>query len=143
MNIPQPEQVIVFRLAGELFALDVTNIQEILPTTPCRSLPDTADHVQGLMTFRGQVISLMNLGALLNLSPATIEGNTIILGLDTRCIGLMVDSVDEVVSGDIKFEELPHEGFTVDRRYVQGLFTHKEKIVVVLKSSEILSNLEV
>jgi len=64
MSVALPEQIIVFHLDGELYAIDVSNVQEILPTEPCRSLPDSADFVQGLMTFRGQIIPLLNLGIL-------------------------------------------------------------------------------
>jgi purine-binding chemotaxis protein CheW len=103
------QQLVVFSLHGEQYALPITAVREIIRYRRPRSLGTGSNVVQGVINLRGRVIPICDLSSRLG-EILDIRDDSRILIIDTSdgVIGLIVDTVDEVmlVTGE-QVEDLP------------------------------------
>ena len=92
------ETWVEFRLGGELFALPVAQVREILRVRDVTPVPHPPFPVIGVINLRGRVVPLLDLRARLALpTPAPDDESRIVLvESQTRRIGLLVDAVERV-----------------------------------------------
>ena len=95
------------RLAGDIYALDVDCVLEVLEPSALSPLPGTAPIVLGLRNLRGRILPVFDLGELLGvgagrrIDPA--ERYVVVAADGARIVGLAVDDVTDVLplSGDV------------------------------------------
>jgi purine-binding chemotaxis protein CheW len=90
-------QIVVFSLRGEHYALPIADVSEIIRYTPPRSISSDAPWVRGIISLRGRIIPVFDLGARLGLAAAGEPEKIIVIESDNGHIGVMVDQVDEVL----------------------------------------------
>lgn len=96
---PAAREVLSFRLDGQEYGIDILAVQEIRGYVEPTRLAQAAPHVLGVMELRGEVLPIVDLRLLLDLpAPFTGETVTIVLRLQGRALGLVVDAVSEVRS---------------------------------------------
>ena len=103
------QQLVVFSMHGEQYALPITGIREIIRYRRPRSVGGSGGIVQGVINLRGQVIPICDLSSRLG-QMLDIHDDSRILIIDTTdgVIGLIVDTVDEVMLiGADQIEDLP------------------------------------
>ncbi len=88
---------VVFRLAGESFAIDVMQVREILPMSPVVPVPGAAEAVLGVIQWRDSIVTVVSVNARLGLPRAELASRIIITEHGPTIIGLAVDDVVEVV----------------------------------------------
>jgi len=103
------QQLVVFSMHGEHYALPIVAIREIIRYQPPRAIGSISSLMQGVINLRGRVLPVCDLSSELG-AMLEIDDNTRILVVDTdgSVVGLIVDSVDEVLdvtAGQI--EDLP------------------------------------
>ena len=110
--------------------MDVTNV------------PQTPDYMKGVINLRGKVIPVIDLRLKFSMpeEEQTSETCTIVVEVDSASIGLIVDSVSEVmeISGD-EIEDAPQFGQGIDTNFIMGLGKTKENIVILLDIAKVLS----
>ncbi len=91
------ERHVVFRAAGERFALPLSAVREVVvPQPPFARVPRASEAVRGVMNLRGRVVAVVELAQLLGCPPdalAPAQGHVLILDRDRRGLGLLVSSV--------------------------------------------------
>jgi len=97
-----PAQAAVFHVGRYVCALHISRIQEInknLLLTPVHEAPD---YVRGIINLRGNIVTVIDLRRKLGLEPITIQASTrnVIVKVDREMVGLLVDSVDDIVEID-------------------------------------------
>nr|WP_321497810.1 chemotaxis protein CheW [uncultured Methanolobus sp.] len=92
-------QVVVFQLAGEEFGMDIMSVKEIIRIPELVQIPQSPDYVEGVVNIRGDIIVAVNIANRLNLQTKEQDHNSriIITELDDITVGIMVDSVSEVL----------------------------------------------
>jgi purine-binding chemotaxis protein CheW len=110
--------VLIFRLAQELYAIELEEVAETLPFERCTPVPGSAPHFLGMINLRGELRPVLNLGRLLGLSEDRPEdsGFVLVLRQPGREIGLKVDRIEDLRA--IRSEELSAPG---QSRYVKGI----------------------
>jgi purine-binding chemotaxis protein CheW len=113
-----------FLLAGELFAVEVEDVQEVLMAQPLTPVPLAPDHVVGLLNLRGQIISAIDLRRRLHFAPREpgMASKLLVLNGAAGHFSVVVDDVHDVL-------ELPYERWrpapeTLDARhrdFVRGI----------------------
>lgn len=85
-------------LAGDVYALPLSSIREILMPQPVTEVPRAPDVVLGIFSVRGRVTTLIDLRRRLGLPQQAITGRSRVLLVDggQETIGLLVDSVSQV-----------------------------------------------
>lgn len=97
-------EVAVFQIAGEEFALDIEDVQEIIRYTQITNIPEAPEFVDGVINLRGVVIPIVSLPERLDFEKVITPKSKILVStiLDEK-IGLLVDDVNEVMFIDNKY----------------------------------------
>ncbi len=94
-----PFELACFELAGALYALDVTQILEIVRVPALVPLPQAPDLIEGVVDLRGVVLPIVDLGRALGGAPVEDPAARVaVLQLDDLVFGLRVGSGSEVLS---------------------------------------------
>ena len=137
-------QLTAFKVGDEEYVVDILRIREIirpLPVTPVRRGPR---FVEGVISLRGSVIPVVDMRRRFGLPPLESDSSkrrVIILVIDGRVLGLIVDSVTEVVRVP-KTSIRPAPGFLdADRApYFMGVCHHKERILILLNVRNVVES---
>lgn len=124
-------QVVIFSYQNKFYAVPSDNVEEITVDVKWTDVPKTTDWLLGLINLRGNIISLLDFGKLLNVeediqdSEELCYNNTIIITTDKNRVALAVDKVQEVV--DIDESEIQLSDFQDD--VIKGVYTRNESVI--------------
>ena len=95
-----------FRLGSEEYAIDILKVQEIRGYEPSTRMVGTADFVKGVLNLRGVIVPIIDLRMKFGMPEAHYNALTvtIILKLDRRVVGVVVDAVSDVI--DLEPEQI-------------------------------------
>jgi purine-binding chemotaxis protein CheW len=123
-NHTVPTEFVTFTVAGQSFCLEITNIREIRRWVPVTALPHAASDVLGVMNLRGTVIPIFDLAARfgLGLSEPSPRNVVIIVSINGHTLGLMVESVSEILTvPHDQIRDTPEIQSNATRQTIQGL----------------------
>jgi purine-binding chemotaxis protein CheW len=109
MSDTTAQQLVVFSLATEEYALPIGAVHEIIRYTEPRTVSSDVAWIRGVIGLRGKIIPIFDLASRMALESAGSEpGKIVIVESGTGQVGVMVDEVEEVltVSGD-QLEDAP------------------------------------
>ncbi len=135
------DKFILFSLAGTDYGLrsrDVLHIEMIDHLTP---VPNAAPFVEGIVFSRGGVVPVINLRARFGLErvPLDVRTRLLVVGADSRRVGLLVDSAREFIPIAAASIHPPHDTIAgLSGRYLEGVATIGERIILVLDLAEVL-----
>ncbi len=136
------EEFILFTLAGTQYGVrsrDVLHVEMVGPITP---VPNAAPFVEGVVFSRGQVIPVVNLRARFGFdrAPSDLRSRLLVVGDSGRTVALLVDGAREFITIPAGAIHPPHEAITgLSGRYLEGVATRGERIVLVLDLHEVLA----
>jgi purine-binding chemotaxis protein CheW len=91
------QRLLLFVIAGRVYACSIEPIREIIPARPATRLPGAPEYVCGLINLRGAIITVVDLGRRLGESAgARPDGSFILVEHGGRTMGLAVDEVRDV-----------------------------------------------
>lgn len=92
-------QWVTFKLDNETYGINVMRVQEVLRYTEIAPVPGAPSYVLGIINLRGNVVTVIDTRQRFGLMNAEISDNTriVIIEADKQVVGIMVDSVAEVV----------------------------------------------
>jgi purine-binding chemotaxis protein CheW len=91
-------QLVVFALHDEHYALPITSVREIIRFTPPKAKGAAGGLILGMISLRGRVLPVADLSSRLGRTLEVHDGTKIlVVELSAGAIGLIVDSVDEVL----------------------------------------------
>ncbi len=91
-------RVCLFGIAGDVYAVTVDILAEIIIPQKIFPVPTTPSHVIGVINLRGNIVPLVDIRPSLSLPPATGAAQAAIMRIGTMTIGIVVDAVAEVVA---------------------------------------------
>jgi len=142
-------QYVTLGLGGEVFAVEVRAVSEILDLRPVAHMPNGPPFLMGLIDVRGRGVPVIDLRVKLGLPPAPPTEQTRILVIDAEIagkpevIGLLVERVFEVTELDNRRLEPPPEiGIRWRSDYIAGIGRRHGAFVIILGMSALLSGEE-
>jgi len=135
-------QWVTFRLAGESYAINVMQVQEVLRPAEIAPVPGAPPQVLGIINLRGHVLTVIDTRQPFGLPPAQITDNSRILVIEAegQVIGLLADSVAEVAYlHQSAIENLPGLASEDNRRFIQGLCKRGEELLILLDLPQLLA----
>ncbi len=128
-------QLVSFKLGGETFGIEITKIREIILVGEITRVPETPPYVKGLINLRSTVIPVIDLRARFSLaeSELTADSRIMVLHVGSRTIGIVVDSVNEVLR--VTREQIspaPPTVASAGNDYMTGLVRLKEDLLILL-----------
>ncbi len=142
----EPTQYLTFMLAGEVFAIGILAIKEIIEYHSLTEVPMMPASVRGVINLRGAVVPVMDLPARFGRPASEITKRTCIViveiaaGEERQVIGVMVDAVNEVLdiaAADI--EPPPAFGARIRSDFILGMGKVKGRFVILLDVDHVLS----
>lgn len=99
-QVSSNKQVVVFRLAGESYGIDIFRVNEIIRLREITPVPQTRPHIRGLVNLRGKTIPVVDLRSRfgMELTPDMDSTRIIVVESDLGNIGVVVDEVSEVLT---------------------------------------------
>ena len=115
----------------------------MLPTT---KVPNAPSYIEGIMNLRGRLASVINFRKKLGFEPKENDEDTrvIVVELDTFPVGIIVDSVEEVIKiPDEKVQKLPESTTTsASKDYMTGVGMLDNRLVILLDVDKVLTSAE-
>lgn len=139
-------QYLTFTLGGDEYGVNILCVREIREWKQVRSLPDTPEHVVGVLDLRGTIVPIIDLRKRFKLDHIEYGCTTVIIVLsietDARQLlfGVVVDGVSEVL--DISTNEIldaPDLGKGINIRYLEGMVTLNKRMVILLDVDRMLN----
>lgn len=130
----EPETWVSFEIAGEIYALPVDRVQEVLRVAGITRVPHAPAPIRGITNLRGRVLAVVDLRVRLGLKAAELgpQSRIVVVTSRDRSIGLLVDAARQVVkllpSG---VQPPPPDVMTERSDFIRGVY-HKEEVLLVL-----------
>lgn len=134
-------RLVVFRLADELYGLNIVNVESIGVLAPITRVPGTPSYISGIINLRGRVTPVVDLRRRLGLAeaPYTDETRIIVVEHEDEQIGLLVDAVSEVRTTAATEIEPPSALIAdVGTQYIAGVVKAAGGLVIVLELAQVL-----
>lgn len=143
---PEQGQYLTFMLGGELFAIGILVIKEIIEYGQLTTVPMMPESIRGVINLRGAVVPVIDLSARFGREPAQTTRRTCIVIIEVQSedghqvVGLIVDAVNEVLeiaAADI--EPAPSFGAGIRTDFIRGMGKIDNRFVVILDVDRVLS----
>jgi purine-binding chemotaxis protein CheW len=140
------QQYLTFALGGELFAVGILNVKEIIEYGNLTEIPMMPSFIRGVINLRGAVVPVVDLAARFGGKPTDIQRRTCIVIVEMRIedtrqeLGIMVDAVSEVLEIQGKdIEPAPSFGAKIRADFIAGMGKVNGKFVIILDILRVLS----
>jgi purine-binding chemotaxis protein CheW len=133
-------QLLVFSLGEEEYALPVTSVQEIIHYTSPRAVASDSAWIRGVISLRGKIIPVADLGARLGLvSERSAGGKIIVVENGSVTAGVIVDDVDEVLTiEDSQLDAVPAAGTEA----IDGIVKIDDRLIILLELDTLFGGME-
>ncbi len=141
MSALEEMQMLTFSLDNVLYGVDVHQVREVKNFEGVTPVPYAPDYVRGVTNLRGEVIPVIDLRKRFGITGKTNENtNIMIIVQDKHPIGIMVDSVMEVLTLSKKDIESNPDSLIVDKsEAVVGVAKHDKDLIILLDFIKIAS----
>lgn len=151
MNHPETSGVatsgefLTFTLGAEEYGIDILKVQEIRGYDAVTKIANAPSFIKGVINLRGVIVPIVDLRIKFNLGNFTYDQFTvvIILNIGKRVMGVVVDGVSDVIqlSAD-NLRPAPEFGSILDTRYILGLGTVEERMIIVVDIERLMTSQE-
>lgn len=128
-------QLITFTLNSEEYGVDIKSVREIKAWAKTTPLPDTPAFVLGVINIRGSILPIFDLRDRFG-QGKTVPTSThviIVIALAERMIGILVDSVSDIVTLNAEdLRPVPDTGQDSENPLLKGLATANERIISLI-----------
>lgn len=136
---------VTFGLSEETYAIDVLQVQEVLKLTDIAPVPGVPDYILGIINLRGDVVTVIDGRRRMGLpdQASTDQSRIVIIDIDNQNVGILVDSVAEVVQIPTKnIDPAPAVGNDQSSRFILGVYSHTEGLTIIISLEKLLSDEE-
>ncbi len=139
-------QYLTFKLGEEMFAIDVSQVREILDVTTITKVPRAPEFMRGVINVRGSVVPVVDLRMKFGMSSTERTKDTRIVVMeialegDLTTIGTLADAVHNVM--DIEpssIEPAPKVGAKCNTEFIKGIGKHNDEFIIILNVDRIFS----
>ncbi|MFA6314065.1 MAG: chemotaxis protein CheW [Sterolibacterium sp.] len=139
------QEYLTFTLGPEEYAIDILKVQEIRGYDAVTTIANAPAFIKGVVNLRGTIVPIVDLRIKFGIgnveyTPFTV---VIILSIAGRVVGIVVDSVSDVTM--LRPEQIraaPEFGATVDTKYIIGLGTLAERMLIVVDIERLMLSSE-
>jgi purine-binding chemotaxis protein CheW len=135
-------QWVTFRLDDETYGINVMQVQEVLRYSEIAPVPGAPDYVLGIINLRGNVVTVIDTRRRFALPEYEVSDATriIIIEAEKQVVGLLVDSVAEVVYlRASEIESAPDVGNDESSKYIQGVVTRDKELLILVDVNRLLT----
>lgn len=138
-------EALAFRLGKEEYGVDILKVQEIRGHDPITRIANAPDFIKGVVNLRGIIVPIVDLRLRFGIDMPDNErlSVVIVLNIAGRVIGMVVDSVSDVIGlGPEDIRPAPEMGSAFDTDFLLGLGTLDERMLILLDIERLMSSEE-
>jgi purine-binding chemotaxis protein CheW len=142
---PAGREYLAFTLGQEEYGIDILKVQEIRGYDAVTRIANAPAFIKGVINLRGIIVPIVDMRIKFNLGASTYDQFTvvIILNIGARVVGMVVDSVSDVIK--LPTEEIrpaPEMGTTLDTDYLIGLGTLEQRMLILVDIEKLMTSEE-
>ncbi len=139
------QEFLTFTLGAEEYAIDILKVQEIRGYDAVTTIANSPAFIKGVINLRGTIVPIVDLRIKFKLGKVEYTPFTvvIILNIGGRVVGMVVDSVSDVIAlepGQIR--PAPEFSSSVDTAFILGLGTVGERMLIVVDIQRLMLSRE-
>jgi purine-binding chemotaxis protein CheW len=134
-------QFVIFRLVREWYGVEITKVKEVIRVGKITYLPSSPEHIVGIVSLRGNILSVTDLKRILNLPHEDLTEKTRIIAIESGIMetGFLVDEVVEsievpVTKIEVPLLTIPAEG----AKYIEGQCKVNDKLIALINVEKVL-----
>lgn len=133
--------LVTFSVDGEEYGVDIGSVQEIIRVSQITAVPNAPDFVRGVINLRGRVIPVLNLRKRLDLADGMLTKNSRIMIVEcgTKVLGLLVDSVAQVIRIPIASVDAPPGEVEGVKAFVKGIGKIDSRLIMIMELDKVLA----
>jgi purine-binding chemotaxis protein CheW len=139
-------KMITFSLAGKDYGVDIMNVKEIAKADKFTYVPNAASFVRGVYNLRGDIIPIIDLRTFFHLPvdrKTDGQENMLILRIEDRVYGTIVDKIDKVVGINSETIQPPHPIFgDINIKFISGVVEKQGDLYIILDVVRIFTQSE-
>lgn len=139
-------QLVGFRIGKEYFGVDIAQVQEIVRVPEVTPVPEAPWFMEGVINLRGRIVPVIDFRKRLKLGVAerTRSSRVLIVELNKRPVGLLVDAASEVLKLPQEAVEPPPELISgIGVEYITGVGRWGDRLIILLDLGKVFSPEEV
>jgi purine-binding chemotaxis protein CheW len=136
------DSYILFELAGTSYGVPSRDVQHMEMVEHITPVPNASSHLEGVVFSRGDVVPAINLRLRFGFpkAPTTLGSRLIIVKVDGRRVGLIVDSAREFRTITADAIQPPHESIAgLSGSYLAGIAKLGDRVVLLLNMNEVVN----
>ncbi|OPX56790.1 purine-binding chemotaxis protein CheW [Oceanospirillum multiglobuliferum] len=138
-------QYVTFRLVDETYGINVMQVQEVLRYSEIAPVPGAPSYVLGIINLRGNVVTVIDTRQRFGLMNAETTDSTriVIIEVEKQVVGILVDSVSEVVYlRQSEIETTPNVGNEESAKFIQGVCNKNDQLLILVELNKMMSDEE-
>jgi len=144
-TVADEREYLTFRLGQEEFGIDILKVQEIRGYEPPTRIANAPAFIKGVVNLRGTIVPIVDMRLKFGCASAEYNALTvvIILHLHNRIVGMVVDSVSDVLGlAAENLKAAPEVDSIIDRDAIVGLGSVGERMLILLDIEKLMTGLD-
>ena len=143
------EKLLTFSLGNEGYGVSILKVKEIIGMMHITPVPQTSSFVKGVINLRGKIIPVMDLRLKFGMEEKDYNERTCIIVVEInfkneqRLLGVVVDTVSEVVNITPEQIDPPPQYSCGDGDFITGIGKLKDRVVIIINLDKIFMSDEV
>jgi purine-binding chemotaxis protein CheW len=136
-------EFLAFTLGKEEYGIDILKVQEIRGYEAVTRIANAPEFIKGVVNLRGIIVPIVDMRIKFNLGEPTYDQFTvvIILSIGGRVMGMVVDSVSDVITLTAEqVKPAPEMGTAFNTDYLIGLGTLDERMLILIDIDKLMSS---
>ena len=136
-------EYLAFKLGTEEYGIDILKVQEIRGYEAVTRIANAPEFIKGVINLRGIIIPVVDMRIKFNLGTPTYDQFTvvIILNIASRVMGMVVDSVSDVITlSPEQVKPAPEMGAVLDADYLIGLGTLDDRMLILVDLEKLMTS---
>ncbi len=146
-QITETKLYLTFTLGEEIFAIDVSQVREVLDLSTITKVPQAPDFMKGVINVRGSVVPVVSMRLKFGMpeTETTFDTRIVVMeinmGDETTVLGAQADSVREVIEMEPhQIEPAPKIGSRWRTDFIKGIGKRDDKFILILDIDRIFSS---
>jgi len=138
-------EFLTFRLGAEEYGIDILKVQEIRSYEPPTRIANAPTFIKGVVNLRGVIVPIIDLRLKLACETAEYNGFTVVIVLNVkgRVVGVVVDSVSDVLALDAEtIKPAPEMSSAIDTGFITGIGSVAERMLILMDIEGLMSSAE-
>jgi purine-binding chemotaxis protein CheW len=135
-------EFLTFTLGAEEYGIDILKVKEIRGYDAVTRIANSPEYIKGVINLRGTIVPIVDMRIKFNLGKVEYNQFTVVIILNVagRMVGMVVDSVSDVITlGPEQVKPAPEFGAALDTQYIIGLGAVEDRMLILVDIEKLMT----